>query len=160
MPASFTPVDREAIYVGLFNWLQNALQGSPPTFTTMGRRHIMPPALTAAQQPALFVCGIGEEKDPHPRGTTGKITLTAMLFLYDYESGINEPPGEETSLVATRINAFLAAIDAAIAPPDCRGVQTLGGLVNHCWIDGRTDIDPGLFGQQAAAIIPVKLLVP
>ena len=160
-------IDREAIYVALFNLLKNKLNG---LFVTIGRRHVMPPDLSPSQQPALFVCGVRESSDPRPRGTTGKLKLTAVLFLYCYESALNDTPGDEQTLAATQINQLLKAIDDALAPtlsfadgvdrPDPNGVQTLGGLVSHCWTEGDTEIDPGIFGQQAAAVIPVNILVP
>ena len=150
-------IDREAIYVALFNLLQTQLSNS---FVTIGRRHIMPPDLSPAQQPALFVCGVGESKDPKPRGTPGKLTLDAMLFVYAYDSALNEEPGQEQQLAATQINQLLAAIEDALAPTGPTGVQSLGGLVSHCWIDGKTDIDPGILSQQAVAFIPVHILVP
>lgn len=150
-------IDRETIYVALFSLLQTQLADS---FVTIGRRHIMPPDLSPAQQPALFVCGVGESKDPRPRGTPGKLTLEAQLFVYAYDSALNEEPGQETLLAATQINQLLAAIEDALAPTDPTGVQSLGGTVSHCWIDGKTDIDPGILSQQAVAFVPVHILVP
>jgi hypothetical protein len=151
----------------LFDLLQSKLNGS---LVTIGRRHIMPPSLSSAQQPALFVCSVGEESDPRPRGTTGKLKLDAMLFLYVFDSGVNEVPGQEEQLAETVIHQLLGEIDDALAPmrtfpdgsqqPDPSGVQTLGGLVSHCWIEGRKEIDPGILGQQAAVLIPVGILVP
>jgi len=148
-------IDREAIYVALFNLLSNTLSGS---CATIGRRHIMPPDIGPEQQPALFVCGTGEMRDPKPRGTPGKVTLKATLFLYCYDSGINEIPGQEQTLAATQINQLLSTIEDAIEP--AHGPQTLGGLVSHCWIEGETLLDPGIFGPQAVSMIPVQMLVP
>lgn len=150
-------INRETIYSALFSRLQTQLAGS---FTTIGRRHVMPPDLGPAQQPALFVCGVRESHEPHPViRTSGKLKLMAMLFVYCYDSGINEQPGQEAQLGATQMNTLLAAIDDALAP-DISGFQTLGGLVYHCWVEGDTDIDPGILGQQAAAFVPVNMLVP
>jgi hypothetical protein len=161
-------IDREQIYTALFNRLKGKLAGS--SLVTIGRRHIAPPSLSPAQQPALFVCGVGESSDPKPRGTTGKLKLTAVLFLYAWESAVNETPGTEHDLAATQINQLRKAIDDALAPtkvfpngaefPDPNGVQTLGGLVSHCWTEGDTLIDPGIEGQQAFVTIPISILVP
>ena len=104
-------IDREAIYVALFNLLKSKLNG---LFVTIGRRHVMPPDLSPAQQPALFVCGVRASSDPRPRGTTGKLKLTAVLFLYCYESALNDTPGDEQTLAATQINQLLKAIDDAL----------------------------------------------
>jgi hypothetical protein len=147
-------VNREPIYVALFDLLSEALGD---TLTTIGRRHI--PSPPPEMQPALFICGVRESEDPHPRLAGGKLTLDVIMFLYVWGSGINEVPGQETVLTSTTINQILLAIGTAIGVPVGQS-QTLGGLVQHCWIQGNTDIDPGIFGQQAVAVIPVKILVP
>jgi hypothetical protein len=56
---------------------------------------------------------------------------------------------------------MLQAIDVALEPDDIpRGPLTLGGLVTHCWIEGDTDMDTGIYTSQGAAIIPIRILVP
>ena len=44
---------------------------------------------------------------------------------------------------AAEKEANLAAIDAALAPSALTGLQTLGGLVSHCWIEGKLMKDAG-----------------
>jgi hypothetical protein len=162
MPSQLQAVDREPIYAALLALLQGDLQGSPPVFVTIGRRYIPPPGLTQAQQPALFLVEATEETVPRPQGTGGKKTLNALLIMHCWQSGINQPPGQETNLAATQINALLKAIDTALLPQfgDAQNRVTLGGLVQHCWIEGETRIDQGIFSQQATVHIPVKILVP
>jgi hypothetical protein len=163
MPSQLTMIDREPIYAALLALLQQQLQGSPPVFVTVGRRHIMPPDLSEAQQPALFVLQAVEKRNPNPQGTGGKLTLYAKLIVYCYGSAINQPPGQETTLLATKINALLLAIDTALAPVFGTGPanrQTLNGIIHHCWVEGETLIDQGVFGQQGTAIVPVTILVP
>jgi hypothetical protein len=36
----------------------------------------------------------------------------------------------------------------------------LGGLVTHCWIEGRIEIHPGDLDGQAIAVVPIRMLVP
>lgn len=36
--------------------------------------------------------------------------------------------------------------------------QTLGGLVPHCWIDGKVMKDPGDLDGDGIAVIPLKIL--
>lgn len=149
-------IDREAIHVALFNLLKTNLAAS---FTTVGRRHLSGNDLSPGIQPALFVCGVAEKRDPRPQDTGGKLTLLMMLFVYCMGPGTNEAPGAETVLAATTMNGLLKAIDDALDPgPGAR--LTLGGIVQHCWIEGDTPIDPGIFGNQAAAQVPVYILVP
>ena len=165
MPSLLPVVNAEPIYAALFNLLVTQLQGSPPTFQTIGRRHIAPKSLTPTQQPALFSVGVGSHDQPRPPGTSGKVTLKALLIIYAWNSALNQPPGQETAWAETTINELVYAVRQALAPqfgqntyPQNR--QTLGGLAVECWIEGEGSVDPGIYGQQAAAILPVHILVP
>lgn len=143
--------DRDEILNALYSLLKTKLGSN---VTTMGRRHMMPPQLTSAMQPALFVVQGGEHRDPRPRGTGGKLTMHVLLIAYCYDNSSNVDG-------TTQLNDLIEEIEDALAPADPSTlVQTLGGLVYECWIEGETDIDPGVFGQQAVAIIPVRILVP
>jgi len=144
--------DRDAILNALFQRLKTKLGSN---VATIGRRHMMPPNLTSAMQPALFVVQGGEVREPHPRGTGGKITLHVFLVAYCYDNAANVDG-------TTQLNILIGRIEDALAPdlPNIGEPQTLGGLAYQCWIEGEADIDPGVFGQQAVAIIPVRILVP
>ncbi len=120
----------------------------------------MPPMLGPAQQPALFVVQVMEEAKQKSLGTPGVTTLEAALFVYCEAPGVDEPPGEETQLAETALNALLKTIEAAIKPPIDGQPQTLGGLVSHCWLEGQTFKDPGVLSHQAMAIVPLRMLVP
>jgi len=144
-------VARDAVLNALFQRLKSKLGGN---VTTIGRRHMMPPTLTSAMQPALFVVQGSETRNPHPRGTGGSLKMRAVLIAYVYDNAANMDG-------STQLNILIGQIEDALAPDDGSTlVQTLGGLVYECWIDGQADIDPGVFGQQAVAIIPVTILVP
>lgn len=143
--------DRDGILNALYSRLKTKLGSA---VVTMGRRHMMPPQLTSAMQPALFVVQGGEMKEPHPRGTGGKVILHVLLVAYCYDNAANSDG-------STQLNILIGKIEDALAPDDASTlVQTLGGKVDRCWIEGESDIDPGVFGQQAVAIIPVRILVP
>jgi hypothetical protein len=153
-------VNREAIWVALFALLQAQLANAG--FVTMSRTHVQPPVLTADQQPALFVVQGRETKAPRPQGFPGKITLAGFLIIY-FQTPVpmTDPTGQETVNGATQLNAMLQAIDSALEPDDIpKGTLTLGGLVTHCWIEGDTDMDTGIYTQQGAAIIPIRIMVP
>jgi hypothetical protein len=157
MSSQYTAVDREPIWVALLALLRTSL-GSQ--VKTIGRKHMMPPDLEPSMQPALFVIQTGEHKTSAPRGLSGKLTLTGYLFLYLVAPSAIEQPGAETQLAATQLNALKKAIDTALAPDEVTGAQTLGGLVSHCWIEGESGEDPGVYGDQAMAVIPINILVP
>jgi hypothetical protein len=131
----------------------------PGDFVTIGRRHIPAPKLGTVLQPAIFIASTMEETKQGMRGVPGKTVMEASLIVYCQGPGIDETPGAETSLAETTLNALLENIDAALAP-DVNGVQTLGGIVQHCWVEGQVFKDPGILGNQAMAIVPVRILVP
>jgi hypothetical protein len=153
-------VNREAIWVALFALLQSKLAGAG--FAVISRTHVQPPQLTGDLQPALFMVQGRETKAPRPAGFPGKLTLSGLIILYfQAPMPMLENIGAETINGATQLNAMLQAIDAALLPDHITsGKLTLGGLVEHCWIEGDTDMDTGMYSQQGAAILPIRILVP
>lgn len=155
--------DREVIWLALFDHLK-ATSSLSALIETFGRRLVDPPTLEQVQMPALFVLQVAEEKKAGPRRLPGKLILHGLLIIYVQEPATNESPGTETEVAATEMNAILKAVDDAFAPdgdgPDGMEVFTLGNLVSHCWIEGLTRIDFGIFQQQPTAAIPVHILVP
>jgi hypothetical protein len=137
---------REPIYTALF-----ALVAGAASFVTIGRRLRHWSDVGAAEQPALFMTQKSEnaeERQPLP------VKWRASVDLYLYA----QAPDELTS-PATVLNPLLDAVEAALAPDPVGHVQTLGGLVSHCWIAGRIQTDEGVLGGQAVAIVPVEILV-
>jgi hypothetical protein len=137
---------REPIYTALF-----ALVAGAASFITVSRRLRHWSDIGAAEQPALFMTQKSEnaeERQPLP------VKWRASVDLYLYA----QAPDELTS-PATVLNLLLDAVEAALAPDPVGHVQTLGGLVSHCWIAGRIQTDEGVLGGQAVAIVPVEILV-
>jgi hypothetical protein len=159
MFSQYAAVDREAIWAALFAWFQAQLGAQ---FTTMGRKHVQPPQLTEAEQPAFFqVAGKELHIPDKPPGAPTRLVLRGILILYVFDDGPLEQAGSERLLAETTLNNLLKAIDAALTPDNLvTGKFTLGGLVTHCWIEGESELDPGIFGPQAAAILPIHILVP
>lgn len=157
MYAPYEAIDREAIWAALFAYLKTKLAAS---FVTIGRKHVPPPTLTIPDQPALFQVAAREGHKPKPPGTPTQLTLRGYLIVYCYVDSPQEDIGSETQLGETLLNNLLLAIDQALLPDNVNGKFTIGGLATHCWVDGDTDMDPGIFGDQAAAILPLNILVP
>lgn len=155
----YSGIDYEACWAAYFELLKAKLGAD---YAIISRRHIMPPTLTPEMQPALFVTQTRVTSIPTPAGTPVKKVLNGFLILYlQVPAPMDEIPGQETQLGATELNARLRAIDDAHQPDSMStGKLTLGGLVTHCWIEGDADVDEGIVSSQAAAILPMKMLVP
>lgn len=139
---------REAIWVAAFAKLAAA------TGAITSSRKLLPfDDVPAEKQPAIFLAQ-GKESHKQGAGRPAILTLSAELFLY------TNTGGNPDIIASTQLNAMLDAIDATMAFDDvARARCTLGGLVQHAWIDGETVIAEGQQGQQAVAIVPIALLV-
>jgi hypothetical protein len=145
-------INREAIYSALLQLL-----GTTGAFVTLGRKLVPPSELTPEVQPALFVEEIRETAHPRPRGTPTKWTLDVDLGIYYYCEAQPDTPDEENVEPARVLNNLIAAVEQALLP-NVNGVQTLGGLVDHCWIEGEVIKSPAYLQAQGAAVVPVKIL--
>ena len=137
---------REPIYAALF-----ALVGGAASFVTISRRVRHWSDVGAAEQPALFMIQKSENAEER-RPLPVKWRASVDLYLYAQAPDELTPP-------ATVLNPLLDALEAALAPDPVSHVQSLGGLVAHCWIAGRIQTDEGVLGGQAVAIVPVEILV-
>lgn len=139
-------MNREPIYAALFALLQNAAP-----FVTASRRLRHWSDVGAAEQPALFMIQkseTAEAKRPLPPKWRARVDL----YLYAQAPDEATPP-------ATILNPLLDAVEAVLAPDPASEVQSLGGLVQHCWIAGKIETDEGVLGGQAVAIVPIEILV-
>ncbi len=138
-------INIESIYAALFTKLQAA-----PGFVTTSRRLKHWDDTTAAEQPALFQ----SQRDmtiEQVKGIPPKYTLNSDVYVYVMEKNKNATPSTKLNML---INAVLDALK-----PDFTNVQNLGlENVSHCWVEGRIETDEGTLGDQAVAIIPVKIL--
>ena len=136
---------REQIYAALFAYL-----AAIPGIKTCTRKlkHWNDTALE--DQPSLYMEHSGEVTQ-QVRGQPSRHVLELNLWLYVQTDG---------DTVGPILNPMLDAITNAFEPTNTvEHTMTLGGLVHHCWIEGQTQIFEGNMGNEAVAIIPVKLLV-
>lgn len=138
---------REPIYNALFAKLAAAAG-----FATASRRLRHWSDVGAAEQPALFQVQKSETVR-RDAGLPPKWTLGIDLFVYAHAP-------DDATAATTVMNPLLDAIEAALAPDPLSNLQTLGGLVAHCWIAGKVETDEGVLGGQAVAIVPIEILVP
>ena len=138
---------RETAYVALFNQLSTL---EPATFKTLTRRLKHWQDVPMEDQPALYMEHSGEVTQI-VRGQPSRIVLEVNLWIYVRSEG---------EAVGPVLNPLLDAVEAVLQPKnDGDHVLTLGGVVHHVWIEGQTQIFEGDLGEEAVAIVPVKMLV-
>jgi hypothetical protein len=141
-------MNREAIAAALFAKLQGVT-----TFATASRRLKSWADVAAADQPALFLNLRTYLYTQRPGlGPVWEFNFDAYVYVKTDDNGDVAP--------STVMNPILDAIDAVLQPDNAiTNKQTLGGLVQHCWIEGRVDTDEGVLGGQGVAIIPIVVKV-
>lgn len=136
---------REPIYAALFAKLQAAA-----SFKTTSRRLKHFSDVPAIDQPALYVAQRSESATTVP-GQPTVWTMNVDVYLY-----VNNR-GDQNVIPSTLINPLIDAVAASLAPNPIDNKCTLGGLVQHAWIEGQIQTDEGVLGDQAVAVIPVVI---
>lgn len=138
---------REQIYEALF-----ALTFQLNGIQTRSRKLKIYSDVTSAECPAIYQNQTGEsvsQKINQPRITTMKCDW----YLYLNDKGDRQTPP------STRINDFMTSIDKLFLPDAGLATFTLGGLVQHCFINGEVRIVEGVLGDYSIAIIPINILI-
>jgi len=159
---------REDIWNALFSKLSGI-----SAFVVTSRRGILNETTSMAPppfQPALWLMEGDEirEKPPGSRSNLPKITMTAEIWVWarlpDANGGSGPYVPDQVTPGATVLNPLLDAIDTVLNTPDdaINQTNTLGGIVQHCWSEGRGVKVPGDFDAtgQCFAIVPIKILWP
>lgn len=143
-------MNSETIYQALFN----RLSGIDGCVTTSRRlKHFNNVAPDA--RPALFVTQ-GNQTEAPIKGLDAKVELEAEVYIYIHENDPAIPP-------SVQLNRMIDQVRTKLAPdhPDMCEYQTLGGLVEHCWIEGTIEVFEaveGMLDDQGIAIIPIRIL--
>ena len=140
-----TTLDRETIYTAIFARAQQIAE-----FKTASRRVRAWTDVPPLEQPALFL-GQDTEEPKQRRGLPTIWVLNPILYLYAYA-----PVPSQSA--APALNRLLDAFDRAFSPHGPETVQTLGGLVSHCWL-AKVKQDEGVLGEQSLALVTLDVLV-
>ncbi len=145
---------REPIYTALWNLvtLDAGVQGA---FVTMSRytRHFED--VPAEAMPALFLLQKGESWIRRGRGIPAIRTLRAHFLCYTNTSA------PQQNLPSTAINTLMDRLDDVLEHPgNPENVQTLGGLVNHVYLEGEVDMAEGLLQPKSIVVVPITMLIP
>lgn len=143
-------MDSEAIYQALFNRL-SMIDGVVTTSRRL--RHFN--QVSPEQRPALFITQ-GNQLESPVKGLDAKVVLEAEVYLYIHEADPSIPP-------SIQLNHMIDQVRQSIAPdfPEVCEYQTLGGLVEHCWIEGVIEVFEAvenMLDDQGIAIIPIRIL--
>lgn len=128
---------REAIYNALLAWLQTVLPSSQvTTFSRVYRPHT---DYSAAQLPAVVLDENKEKATVERLGVAPLYHLNVDCWLYLAAPVVSEIPGQETIVPMTALNDLIDLLESSVlSNPPQSGMTylTLGGLVQHVWIEG------------------------
>ena len=143
-------MNSEVIYQALFDRL-SGIDG----FVTMSRRLRLWNDVAPTERPALFVTQ-GNQSEAPAKGLDAIVELSAEAYIYVHEEDPTIPPSSQLNTMIDRFRAKLAPDH-----PDICEYQTLGGLVEHCWIEGTIEVyeaAENMHYDQGIAIIPIRIL--
>lgn len=142
----------ETIYAALFALVDQAQLNGARAWVTSSRKWQSWTDVSPSNQPALFVRQGIQDADQNTDYGLTRWKLRASLWIY-----CQHPP--DGSNPSTLINNLLTAVKTVLQPVPA-DKQTLGGLVNNCYIEGRVLIDEGLAPQdtQCIVVIPISII--
>jgi hypothetical protein len=140
-------MSRETAYGALFQWLAGLVPG---TLVLAERRLRGLNDMNAAELPCLFMT-VGDQTVAARHGLPGKRRLGASVYLYAASPDPHDAAG-------IQLNGLIDAVEACLAPVPGL-TQTLGGAVEHCWIEGTIAVFEAPKAQRAAALVPVHMMM-
>ena len=148
---------REPIYAALADLVFNdpRIQAE---FVLTGRflyHHAQIPGGSAATPAIFLVQNPGETHFRTGKGIDDKRTLKCHFVMYFYTADVT------SNLPATACNTGLDVIDDVLNQPGNPGnVQTLGGLVEHVYLEGEVVTGEGLLQDYSVVGVPITILIP
>lgn len=146
-------INNENIYAALFSLLEtlvgNPLSTAQP-LVSASRRMDSFTNVAAAQMPCLFQVQREDDAD-WKFGRPAKWTLSADLFIY-------VPISADKTIIPSQVyNPIVFAIRSLLVPAG-DVTQTLGGLVNRCSMEGKTQYWDGVLDNVAIVALPVQMI--
>jgi hypothetical protein len=146
---------REQVMSALFTRLQARVTG----LKTTSRAYLDPTSLQAEEQPALLLLAdnyTGRVERGRPRIWT--INAVIIVYVKALEDDAN-PEAQVNALIDLVENALKRDPQEAVTDQTNPYSTNLGGLCSRCDVAGTIDLIPGEVGGQAAAMIPVEILM-
>ncbi|MDG3442441.1 hypothetical protein [Nitrospirillum amazonense] len=149
--------DLDAPYAALFALLEalKAPDGEMPAagqVVTASRDVQLFEQVPADKLPALFLAVDHQVYQYQMQGVPATARPSAKIYLY--------AAADDTLSAGQRVNGLLGAVMDVLKPTGAYADQTLGGLVQYARIEGTVEVYDGVLTRRAAAIVPVKMLVP
>jgi hypothetical protein len=141
-------MSREAAYGALFSLLQGI-----SAFSKVSRVLETLEGESAANLPACYMRVTAQSVKPTLGAPLVRHNLGAAIYIYAASPDRNIASG-------IVLNNLIDEVEAALAPAGMMQVQTLGGAVAHAWVEGTVDVYEAVKSQRAAALIPVKMMLP
>lgn len=146
---------RETIYSGAFAYFSGLTSGGSPLFNTATRKLKTWEQVPPEDQPALLFRQRNELAEARKNLPT-KWIFNADLYLYVHTGAQSDPDVTPSQL----LNPLIDAIEASLTIDDFIDQRcTIGGLVTYIAIDGALDYHLGAFGDEAVAIVPIRIVV-
>lgn len=154
----------EPLYAAVFSYLSSITDETGTAVFRYTSRLLRPWSdFTDEMQPTL--CQTQLDEDESQRGPLGpaRLELRVGITIW-YKFG--EPPALSSPEANRLIGYVRSALDAKMLGPDGKlydkpigSKQTLGGVVENCYIKGRVIIDEGVLDNQGCVFIPVVLIM-
>lgn len=144
---------REEIFTALFTLLKGikGVKTCSRRFTTFDN------ISQSSMMPYLILC---TPKETYPQraisALPAKRTFQSEIIVW-FATGQNQ---DKNYFPDTFINNFMDSLDEILAPIPPRDTQTLGGLVDHCYIKGDITRVPGDLDGLGMIHIPLEIVVP
>ncbi len=132
-----------------------AIVSALPDFNYTTRRPTAPQNLADGQFPALLMDQGDIEFVSDGSGAGAVVTMPVNLMIY-VRTGAD--PSDQTVVPVAVANALLDKVRAAIWPSIPGYKQTLGGLAQSVFVNGKVEVFEGNQGQHCIVILPVTIL--
>jgi hypothetical protein len=150
---TFTPVTRNQAFDALIALTLPTIAGKAFSYRSRKFKHF--DKVGADIQPALFQTEIEEKITQRNRMPSLRIWRVNWTVYFSSD------PGDDDDMPAVAMNDFMDALEAVFPDAgDEMGGQTLGGLVDHCWIDGDVLKVAGDDDGQGMMVIPITIQAP
>lgn len=154
--APLSHASRNQVFTALFDLLKTTTPPTGQIWRTTSQHLRLWDSVDKGAQPALFLQrGPQVAAQNSTRGAT-RWQWNCWAWIYYQVGGLKN---SQTLYPDQLTDQFLDNIEQVLATDPIDGPRTLGGLVQHVWINGTIFTEAGIEDDQAFMIIPISILV-